>query len=169
MLSRWLLGAPFATWLNPILRVRHSAFLFLPIHYLFRGLALIDPSEIAGFWLHAITIGVIGGMTLAMMTRTARGDTGRGLRDSKIETLAQLLLISCVVSRLLLPMFALGPYYNSVLLSAALWMGAFSLYVWVFIPWLLTPLVDNTAGQREASISVMHSCQRHCHHRCYRR
>ena len=57
-----------------------------------------------------------------MMTRTARGDTGRGLRDSKIETLAQLLLISCVVSRLLLPMFALKSYYNSVLLSAALWI-----------------------------------------------
>ncbi len=146
LLVRWYLCAPFATWRNPILWVLHAALFWLPIGYLLRGLALASDSIPASLGTHAITVGVIGGMTLAMMTRTARGHTGRVLRASPAETVAYLLMLASAVARVLVPLFLTELYYPSVLLSALLWIAAFLLYLWVFTPWLLSARADGKDG-----------------------
>ena len=143
---RWIKCAPFATWRNPILWVLHAALIWLPIGYLLRALTLTNNSVPASLGIHAITVGVIGGMTLAMMTRTARGHTGRVLRASKIETMAYVLLSAGVVMRVLVPLLMPRFYLESALISALLWTAAFALYVWQFAPWLLSSRVDGKAG-----------------------
>ena len=143
---RWFLCAPLTTWRNPILWVLHAALIWLPIGYLLRGLALANDSIPASLGIHAITVGVIGGMTLAMMTRTARGHTGRVLRASPAETVAYLLMLASAVARVLVPQFLPALYYPGVLLSALLWGAAFLLYLWVFTPWLLSARADGKDG-----------------------
>lgn len=143
---RWCWCAPLASWRNPILWVLHAALIWLPLGYLLRALALSHESIPASLGIHAITIGVIGGMTLAMMTRTARGHTGRLLRASPIETVAYLLLLASAVARVLVPLFWPALYVSSVLWSAMLWASAFSLYLWVFTPWLLSARADKKDG-----------------------
>ena len=125
--------------------VLHGAYLWIVIHLLLRGAAALGIVSVSAA-THALTVGAIGSLTLGMMTRTARGHTGRELRASKIETTAYVLLMIGVGTRVLVPLFLPGYYYESVLVSAALWTMAFSLYVWVFAPWLLSPRVDGKAG-----------------------
>lgn len=146
LFMRWCWCAPLASWRNPILWVLHAALIWLPLGYLLRALSLSYDSIPASLGIHAITIGVIGGMTLAMMTRTARGHTGRILRASPIETAAYLLLLTSAVARVLVPLFWPALYYSSVLSSGLLWVGAFLLYLWVYTPWLLAPRVDDKEG-----------------------
>ena len=48
---------------------------------------------------HALTVGAIGGMTIGMMTRTARGHTGRPLRAGTLETAMFLLIQAAALVR----------------------------------------------------------------------
>src|SRR5690606_19082935 len=69
--ARLALWKPWRTWPAPLVWSLHAAYAWVVIHFLLRALAvagiLAEPLAI-----HALTLGVIGGMTLAMMTRTAR-------------------------------------------------------------------------------------------------
>ncbi len=146
LFTRWVLCSPLATWRNPILWILHASLLWLPIGYALRAFAAIYPSLATSIGVHAITIGVIGGLTLAMMTRTARGHTGRNLRASKLETVAYLTILASACIRVFMPMIAPTFYIESVLASSLLWAASFSLYLWVFTPWLLASRLDGKAG-----------------------
>jgi uncharacterized protein involved in response to NO len=146
LLVRWALCSPLATWRNPILWSLHAALVWLPIGYFLRSYAAIDPSVTTTPGVHALTIGVIGGLTLAMMTRTARGHTGRVLKASPTETCAYIFIIGAATVRVLMPLILPTLYLESVLLSAALWTLAFCLYLRVFAPWLLSARVDGKPG-----------------------
>jgi uncharacterized protein involved in response to NO len=146
LLVRWALCSPLATWRNPILWSLHAALVWLPIGYSLRAYSAIDASVTATLGIHAITIGVIGGLTLAMMTRTARGHTGRILKASLTETCAYVFIIGGAAVRVLMPLILPTLYLESVLLSAVLWTLAFCLYLKVFAPWLLSARVDGKPG-----------------------
>jgi uncharacterized protein involved in response to NO len=146
LLVRWALCSPLATWRNPILWSLHAALVWLPIGYSLRAYSAIDASVTATLGIHALTIGVIGGLTLAMMTRTARGHTGRILKASLTETCAYVFIIGGAAVRVLMPLILPTLYLESVLLSAALWTLAFCLYLKVFAPWLLSARIDGKPG-----------------------
>jgi uncharacterized protein involved in response to NO len=131
-LTRWR-GA--ATWREPLLLVMHVAYAFVPIGYLAVALSSIGwlsaPSA-----LHLLTVGVIGLMTVAVMTRATRGHTGRPLTASKVTTASYLCLIFVAVLR---PFAELVPdYYQPILcLSAIGWIAAYVLFVAEHAPMLL--------------------------------
>jgi uncharacterized protein involved in response to NO len=54
--------------------------------------------------LHALGIGAIGGMIIGMITRTARGHTGRPLIVALPEVLAYILVHLAALSRVVLPL-----------------------------------------------------------------
>lgn len=143
---RWYLCAPFATLGNPILWILHAALFWLPVGYLLRTAAMLFNNIPASLGIHAITVGVIGGMTLAMMTRTARGHTGRPLHASPLETTAYVLILMGAITRLLVPLILPTFYVEGVLASALLWAAAFMLYLWVFAPWLTMARADGKDG-----------------------
>lgn len=112
---------------EPLLLAMHVAYGFLVL-----GLAALALSAMG--WiaeasaLHVLTVGAIGGMTLAVMTRASLGHTGRSLTASKRTSLAFLALgISAVVR----PFAELLPdaYHLLLILSAAGWLVAFGLFV----------------------------------------
>jgi uncharacterized protein involved in response to NO len=77
--ARLALWRPWRTTRTPLVWILHAAYAWIPIHLALRAcaaLGVIAPQ----FAIHALTIGAIGGMTLGMMTRTARGHTGRPLQ-----------------------------------------------------------------------------------------
>jgi len=146
LLLRWILCAPQASWRNPLLWILHASIIWLPLGFMLRATALVSDVLPLSLGIHAITVGVIGGLTLAMMTRTARGHTGRELRASKLETLAYVCIILSVLIRVLVPLAIPTFYAVSIYLSAFFWIIAFSLYVWVFTPWLMAPRIDGKVG-----------------------
>lgn len=95
---------------------------------------------------HALTVGVIGTMTLGMMTRTALGHTARPLHASRVETAAYGLVSLAALVRVGVPLLWPAGLIVAVGVSAALWSAAFALYLWRYTPWLLRVRVDGHPG-----------------------
>ena len=88
--------------------------------------------------VHALTAGAIGVMTLAIMTRSSRGHTGRPLTAGKADVLIYGLINAAALTRVvggLLPAL----YSPLLLASVALWSAAFLAFVISYAPILLTP------------------------------
>ncbi|HJY78138.1 MAG TPA: NnrS family protein [Burkholderiales bacterium] len=143
--ARVAMWAPLATRGRPILWILHLSYAWVAVHLLMRGLAGLDlvPAALA---THALTVGVIGGLTLGMMTRTARGHTARPLKVGVGEVACYGLVQASAVVRVALPLFAPGAYVAWIGLSAALWCAAFSIFVAVYWPILSRPRLDGQPG-----------------------
>jgi uncharacterized protein involved in response to NO len=95
---------------------------------------------------HALTIGVIGGMTLGMMTRTALGHTGRPLAAGRAETACYALIQLAAAARVLLPITWPAVYLAATLISGVLWSLAFAIFTAAYWPILTRPRADGRAG-----------------------
>lgn len=141
-LARW---QPLRTRGVPILWILHVSYAWLIVHLALRGAAAFDlfPANLA---THALTIGAIGGITLGMMTRTARGHSGRLLVAGRAEVAAYVLVQLAALVRVFLPAALPAAYMTSVALSAVLWTGAFVLFTVHFWPILSRPRIDGRPG-----------------------
>ncbi|MDD5030986.1 MAG: NnrS family protein, partial [Rhodoferax sp.] len=72
---------------KPILWILHAAYAWVPV-----GLVLLAAAQLGwvatSVGVHALALGATGGLIIGMMTRTARGHTGRPLQVSKAELAA---------------------------------------------------------------------------------
>jgi uncharacterized protein involved in response to NO len=146
-LHRLLSWQPFVTRRRPILWVLHAAYAWIPI-----GLALLSLAELGvlgvSAGVHALAVGATGGLIIGMITRTARGHTGRPLRVSKAEVAAYGLVLAAALLRVLVPLVAphTVPYAVPLIAAATAWSSAFAIYLWVFTPWLLSSRLDGKDG-----------------------
>jgi len=143
--ARLSLWAPLKTRGRPILWILHASYAWIVVHLALRGLAAFEivPAVVA---THALTVGAIGGLTLGMMTRTARGHTARPLTVGGAELAAYVLVQAAAVARSLLPLAFPNAYGAMVALSALLWFAAFALFTAVYIPILTRPRLDGQPG-----------------------
>jgi uncharacterized protein involved in response to NO len=121
--------------------VLHVAYLWLPVGYALTALAAFGAVIPATAALHALTVGAIANMILAVTTRVALGHTGRPLRASRTVVVAYVLLNLAAVSRVLGP---LVPEEYLVLIDVAgmAWIAAFLLFIVAYWPILTGPRVD---------------------------
>ncbi|PXW93363.1 uncharacterized protein involved in response to NO [Sphaerotilus hippei] len=142
---RLLLWQPWKTLSNPLVWVLHLAYAWLPVHLALRIAAQAGwvPSGLA---THALTVGLIGGITLGMITRTALGHTGRPLQAGPVETTAYLLVTLAALVRVGGPLLEPAWLMPATLGSAGLWSLAFVLYLVRYTPWLLQPRADGQPG-----------------------
>jgi uncharacterized protein involved in response to NO len=144
-LVRWSLWQPWKTLRNPIVWVLHAAYLWIPVHLALRAMAvgaLVNPSTAT----HALTVGAIGGMVIGMMTRTARGHTGRPLSADRYEVACYAMVLLAALVRVFLPLVAPAQTVNAVVWSGALWSAAFALYTVRYWPILTRARVDGRPG-----------------------
>lgn len=94
---------------------------WLPIHF---GLLALDR---AGAATHALTVGAVGGMMLAMMTRSALGHTGRALAAGPAEIACFALIHASALARL---------HEGLLGFSAALFAAAFAVFLIRYAPML---------------------------------
>ncbi|MES2098477.1 MAG: NnrS family protein [Pseudomonadota bacterium] len=146
-LHRFLTWRPFVTRGRPILWVLHAAYAWIPV-----GLALLALAELGlvsvSAGVHALAVGATGGLVIGMITRTARGHTGRPLRVSRAEVAAYALVLAAALLRALMPLIAPNsvPHAVPLIAAAGAWCSAFALYLWVFTPWLLSSRLDGKDG-----------------------
>jgi len=117
-----------------LLLVLHIAYAFVPLGYIAiacSALGHLNPFSA----LHIMTVGVIGCMMLAVMTRATRGHTGRPLTATPTTQIAYLCIILAALTR---PFAEMMPNFFHTFLagSALLWMLAFGLYVLEYGPML---------------------------------
>lgn len=143
--ARWVLWQPWKTLRVPLVWVLHLAYLWVPVHLLLRALAEFGlvPASLAS---HALTVGAVGGLVIGMITRTARGHTGRPLHADPYEIACYVLVLLAAVVRVAVPLAAPGLTLHAVLGSAALWSVGFGLYAVRYWPILSRPRVDHRPG-----------------------
>jgi uncharacterized protein involved in response to NO len=142
-LAQW---RPLHTRGQPIVWILHVAYAWLAVGLALKAAALLGHLAISAFWLHALTIGAITSMILAVMTRAALGHTGRPLVVSPLISAAYLLVSAAAIVRVF-ALSVLGVGYPAIILASGfVWAVAFALYVGVYAPILCSPRVDGRAG-----------------------
>ena len=125
----------WATVKEPLLLVLHLAYALVPV-----GLAAITASILGLFdataATHILTIGTVAAMMLAVMTRATRGHTGRELAASGMTCVSYGAIFLCAMVR---PAAAFLPDHATAVYAAAaaLWIGAFGLYLLEYGPMLV--------------------------------
>jgi uncharacterized protein involved in response to NO len=142
---RLALWKPWRTLSNPLVWVLHAAYAWIPAYLVLRALAAVDLVP-APFATHALTTGAIGGMIIGMMTRTARGHSGRPLRADRFEVAAYLLVQVAAMVRVFGGLALPAAYMQSVYLAAACWSAAFAIYAVRYWPILTRPRADGKPG-----------------------
>jgi uncharacterized protein involved in response to NO len=134
-LARW---RGHATLKEPLLLILHLGYAWLAV-----GLVLLGLETRSA--LHALTVGAIGTMTLAVMTRASLGHTGRPL-SADLSTCAIYVLVTlAAVLRVTSPYFGVQlPLMTS--LAGVAWSAAFGLFVVHYAPWLAGSGVKTTTG-----------------------
>jgi uncharacterized protein involved in response to NO len=143
--ARLWLWQPWRTRSTPLVWVLHVAYAWIVVYLVLRALAAwgVVASPLA---VHALTIGTIGGMTIGMMTRTARGHSGRPLVADGVEVTCYALIALAAVIRVFggiaLPEF----YRTTVVLSGLCWSAGFALFTFRYWPILTRPRLDGKPG-----------------------
>jgi uncharacterized protein involved in response to NO len=136
-----------ATRAEPLLAVLHVAYAWLPIGYGLLGLTALGLPLPRTAALHALTMGGIGGMVLAVTTRVALGHSGRLLHAAPLTVAAYVILNAAVLVRVLSPLSS-GAYLGLLDLAATGWVAAFGLFLWVYWPILAQPRIDGKPERR---------------------
>ncbi|MCP4471112.1 MAG: NnrS family protein [Gammaproteobacteria bacterium] len=134
-----------AIWRVPLLWILHLSYAWLVIGLLLHALGIsgqINPL----LYLHAFTLGTIGGMTLGMMARVSLGHTGRELVVGWPLSAAFVLINLAAVTRVILPLFDAQRYSLWIVLAGVFWTLAFMLFVLVYARILILPRVDGRPG-----------------------
>ena len=144
-LHRLLNWRSIVTARRPILWILHAAYAWIAV-----GLALLALAQFGlvshSAGVHALAVGATGGLIIGMVTRTARGHTGRPLVVSRPEVLAYVLIMSSALLRVVLPLLAPSFYVVALLASSVAWSAAFLIYLWIYTPWLARTRLDGKDG-----------------------
>jgi len=132
-----------ATARTPILFVLHLGYAWLVVGLALKGAsAFIDalPETAA---LHALTVGAVGTMMMAVMSRAALGHTGRKLVAHPVTVAAYALVSLAALLRLVA---GVAPGVAMLAVSGIAWSLAFALFLAVYAPILVRPRVDGQPG-----------------------
>lgn len=135
-LSHW---NGMATLGEPILFVLHVGYGWIGLAFLTEAAAhLFDWLPPTTAW-HAMTVGAVGTLTLAVMSRAALGHSGRVIVAAPLTSLAYLLVGMAALVRVFGPALKPGAYLGLMVSSGVLWSLAFLCFLVVYAPILTRP------------------------------
>jgi len=125
---------------NPLLLVLHLGYLWLAIGVMMLGLShwAIIPEQAA---VHALSVGAMATMILAVMSRASLGHTGRPLVANRLITMAFVSITIAAAARVMASL-AVGDPQIMLALAGLGWLVAFALFLVVFTPILCSPRAD---------------------------
>lgn len=134
-LSRWQ-GAKTAA--EPLLLILHVGYGWLAVGAGLLGASMLTNLVPLSAGIHAVTVGAIGTMILAVMTRATRGHTGRPLAADRATGLLYACATVAVIVRIAAA-FVSGWAMILLMVSACFWIAAFALFIIRYTPMLLLP------------------------------
>lgn len=134
-----------SVWRVPLVWVLHAGYAWLVaalVLYVFAWAGDL-PHHVP---LHALTMGVLGTVTLGMMSRVALGHTGRPLVAPRPMAVAFGLVSLAALLRVFGVLWWPEHYALLVQSSGLLWSLAFVIFLVVYVPVLTRPRVDGVPG-----------------------
>ncbi len=126
-------------WLTlgePLVAVLHLGYLWLVAGLVLLGVSMLGGQVTAALALHVLTIGAMGTMTLAVMTRAVLGHTGRELRAGPGTVAIYGLATASVLARCA---FEIAPDAVPIWVTACFWFLAFAVFLALYAPMLFLP------------------------------
>jgi len=143
-LLRWIVWNPWQTRKIPILSILFIGYFWLIVGFFFQAfsqLGLLPTSSAT----HAWTVGAIGVMIYAMVSRVSLGHTGRPIQASKAIVSGYLCVNLAALLRIL-PAWLPNQSTDWVLAAGIFWSLAFGLLCFQYIPVLIRPRLDGKPG-----------------------
>jgi len=137
-LSRWRGWRSLA---EPLVLVLHLGYLWVPVSFALLAAAEWHPDIPPTTAIHAFTVGAVGTMILAVMTRATLGHSGRPLKASGDTVFIYMLITLAALCRVAATLWT-DSYLPLLATSALGWMGAFGLFTVVYGPMLLAARAD---------------------------
>ena len=134
-LLRW---RGIATTAEPLLLVLHVGYAWLVLGVALLGLAVLGADVPLSAAVHALTVGAIGTMILAVMTRATLGHVGRELSADRVTVLIYGLVTLAAITRIAAA-FGAGWTMPLLIIAAGLWIAAFAAFVLAYGPMLILP------------------------------
>jgi uncharacterized protein involved in response to NO len=134
-LLRWRGGATAG---EPLLLILHVGYAWLVLGAALLGLTTLGADVPLSAAIHALTVGAVGTMILAVMTRATRGHTGRPLTADRVTSALYLLVTLAALARIAAA-FGVGWTMSLLEVSACLWVVGFAGFAISYGPTLLLP------------------------------
>lgn len=135
----------WVTLKTPLVWSLHVSYFCIPLGFLMMGLHFLFGLSTLSNTVHIITVGAMGTMILAMISRVSLGHTGRMIVVGKIMAIAFGCLVLAFITRTLLTLL----YTNKLHLltiSSVFWCVGYGIFVIQYFPILTKPRVDGKAG-----------------------
>lgn len=142
---RLALWAPHRTVSQPLLVMLPIAYAWLPLSLALKVMAEFGVAPLA-ISVHALTIGAISSLMLAMMARSALGHTGRPLLAGAAEIGAFSLLQLAAIIRVFAGWIPTEFYRHAVMTAGAMWTVAFMIFLAAYWPILTRQRIDGRPG-----------------------
>jgi uncharacterized protein involved in response to NO len=144
--KRWLRLRPWITLGVPLLWSFHFAILFVWFGLLILGLSYLQNDVPLNHVWHLLTIGGIGGIILAMISRVSLGHTGRPLAPPKIMSTAFFMISLATLIRVFGPLLMPEKSLLFYDISGFCWLIGFGSFVVKYGPMLWSARADNRPG-----------------------
>ncbi|MBL8479024.1 MAG: NnrS family protein [Sterolibacteriaceae bacterium] len=135
---------------NRMLAVLHVAFLWVAPAFALFALQSISWRAMPGLLgqapLHALTLGFFSSMLIGMASRVTMGHSGRPVAVDAAMWLAFCMMQVAALLRVASELPALPGGYFAMWLSSVLWLGAFALWAWRFVPAFWRARLDGKPG-----------------------
>ncbi len=132
-LARW---RGWRTAAEPLVTVLHAGYFWLALGLGLLGASMLVDWVMEPLALHVLTLGAIGTMTLAVMTRAVLGHTGRDLHAGPWVVAIYGFATLAVCTR---AAFEVVPALSLLWATAGSWFVAFTLFTAYFVPMLFLP------------------------------
>lgn len=126
------------TWRDPLVIVLHVGYVWVPLGLLLLGASILSPQVPRTAAIHALTVGAMTTMVLAVMTRASLGHTGRELKANAMTVVAYLSITFAALFRVATSLQLLE-FRIGIEGAGLCWAVAFVAFLWVYVPILTGP------------------------------
>jgi len=140
--ARW---RSWVTVKTPLVWSLHLSYWCIPLGLSLYALSFVTTAVSQSQAIHALTVGGIGLMILAMISRVSLGHTGRPLMVGKALTLAFGLMFGAFAVRVF-GVYWLESYTQMIVTAAVLWLVAYGVFIVLYLPILGRPRLDGKPG-----------------------
>lgn len=134
---------------NRMLAMLHIAFAWMPAMWLLHGVqslfAFAGESALGLAPVHALSIGLLASLTVAMVSRVSCGHSGRSLAADRLTWSVFLFLQAAAAMRVAADLFT-GAYSTLLVAASVTWLGCFAAWTWRYLPYYWRPRADGKPG-----------------------
>lgn len=143
---RWVRWRPWITSQVPLLWSIHGAMNFICFGLFVLGASYLIPEVPSNHVWHLLTVGGIGGLILAMISRVSLGHTGRPLTPPKSMSIAYVLISLASLVRAFGPWAVPEKTLLFIDISGGFWIMAFIIFIIGYGPMLINARKDGRPG-----------------------